>query len=41
MPCGVHGRDRCPLGHHVCMESLTPEIALDALRPVLAAVAAS
>jgi heptosyltransferase-2 len=40
-PCGVHGRDRCPLGHHACMESLTPEIALDALRPVLAAVAAS
>jgi heptosyltransferase-2 len=40
-PCGVHGRNRCPLGHHACMNTLTPEIALDALRPVLAAVAAS
>jgi heptosyltransferase-2 len=40
-PCGVHGRSSCPLGHHACMELLTPEIALDALRPVLAAVAAS
>jgi heptosyltransferase II len=40
-PCHVHGRDRCPLGHHACMETLTPDIALDALRPVLATVAAS
>lgn len=40
-PCGVHGRDHCPLGHHACMESLTPEIALDALRPLLATVAAA
>jgi len=40
-PCGVHGRDRCPLGHHACMNQLTPEIALDVLRPILATVAAS
>jgi heptosyltransferase-2 len=35
-PCGVHGRERCPLGHHHCMVRLTPEIALAALRPMLA-----
>jgi heptosyltransferase II len=35
-PCDVHGRERCPLGHHACMERLTPEIALAALRPMLA-----
>lgn len=35
-PCDVHGRERCPLGHHDCMERLTPEIALAALRPMLA-----
>jgi heptosyltransferase-2 len=35
-PCDVHGRDRCPLGHHHCMERLTPEIVLAALRPMLA-----
>jgi lipopolysaccharide heptosyltransferase II len=39
-PCDVHGRDRCPLGHHHCMERLTPEIALAALRPILAGGAA-
>ena len=35
-PCDVHGRERCPLGHHHCMERLTPEIALASLRPLLA-----
>jgi heptosyltransferase-2 len=40
-PCGVHGRDRCPLGHHACMRTLTPDMALRALRPILATVAAS
>ena len=39
-PCDVHGRERCPLGHHACMERLTPEIALAALRPMLAGSAA-
>ena len=37
-PCDVHGRDRCPLGHHDCMERLTPEITLTALRPLVAGV---
>ena len=40
-PCSVHGLDRCPLGHHACMQALTPDIARNALRPILAAVAAS
>ena len=39
-PCDVHGREHCPLGHHACMERLTPEIALAALRPMLAGVVA-
>jgi len=36
-PCDVHGKDRCPLGHHRCMKDLTPEIAFGALRSMLAA----
>lgn len=24
-PCGVHGRARCPLGHHACMRDLDPD----------------
>jgi len=34
-PCDVHGKRRCPLGHHNCMEHLTPEIAMDGLRRLL------
>lgn len=34
-PCGVHGRARCPLGHHACMRDLTPETVLAALTRVL------
>ena len=34
-PCDVHGKRRCPLGHHDCMARLTPEIAIAALRRVL------
>jgi heptosyltransferase-2 len=30
-PCGVHGRARCPLGHHACMRDLMPETVLAAL----------
>jgi len=30
-PCGVHGRARCPLGHHACMRDLEPELVLAAL----------
>jgi heptosyltransferase-2 len=35
-PCDVHGKRRCPLGHHACMERLLPAQALSALRPLLA-----
>ena len=31
-PCGVHGKRRCPLGHHDCLERLAPDIVLAALR---------
>lgn len=29
-PCTLHGRDRCPLGHHACMTGITPEQVADA-----------
>ncbi len=35
-PCDVHGKRRCPLSHHACMERLPPELALTSLRPLLA-----
>lgn len=35
-PCDVHGKRRCPLSHHACMERLTPELVLASLRPLLA-----
>lgn len=25
-PCGLHGGNKCPLGHHNCMRKITPEI---------------
>jgi heptosyltransferase-2 len=34
-PCDVHGRDRCPLRHHDCMERLAPGAVLEALKGVL------
>ncbi len=30
-PCGVHGRRRCPLGHHACMKRLGPDLVSQAL----------
>ena len=36
-PCGVHGRSRCPLGHHRCMRDLAPDLAYAALSRVLEA----
>jgi heptosyltransferase-2 len=33
-PCGVHGRERCPLGHHACMRDLMPEAVFAALARV-------
>lgn len=35
-PCDVHGKSRCPLGHHACMRDLLPRLALEALARVLA-----
>ena len=35
-PCGVHGRNRCPLGHHRCMRKIAPEAVLESVRGVLA-----
>jgi ADP-heptose:LPS heptosyltransferase len=35
-PCGVHGRTRCPKGHHHCLERLEPSLVLERLRSVLA-----
>ena len=41
-PCDVHGKDRCPLRHHHCMERLEPALVLERLRTVLpAAIAAA
>lgn len=34
-PCDVHGKRRCPLRHHACMEQLAPEAAMASLRPLL------
>jgi len=27
-PCGSHGGQKCPKGHHLCMKNLTPDIIL-------------
>jgi heptosyltransferase-2 len=34
-PCGVHGRDRCPLGHHRCMREIEPAMVMAAVRDAL------
>jgi len=37
-PCDVHGKDRCPLRHHACMERLDAALVIERLRPLLAEV---
>ena len=39
-PCDVHGRRRCPLGHHRCMRDLAPGSVFDAVRTALSGAAA-
>lgn len=34
-PCSVHGKRRCPLGHHRCMREIAPEKVLAVVRDVL------
>jgi len=31
-PCSMHGRRRCPRGHHRCMEDLSPQRVVEAAR---------
>jgi heptosyltransferase-2 len=31
-PCSTMGSERCPLGHHRCLEDISPSMVLDALR---------
>lgn len=35
-PCDVHGKERCPLRHHACMDRLEPPLVMERLRPLLA-----
>jgi len=34
-PCDVHGKRRCPRGHHHCLERLEPALVVERLRPLL------
>lgn len=34
-PCDVHGKSRCPLRHHDCMERLSPNLVLTAVERAL------
>ncbi len=31
-PCSLHGRERCPESHHRCLEDVTADVVLEALR---------
>ena len=34
-PCSLHGSQRCPLGHHNCMNLITPEEVFDSIQTIL------
>lgn len=34
-PCSPHGPSRCPLGHHLCMKNINPEMVLKASEEVI------
>lgn len=34
-PCGLHGAQRCPLGHHQCMKDLKVERVIQAFSKLL------
>lgn len=39
-PCSLHGSEACPLGHHACMQTLSPSAVLAAVDAVMATYAA-
>lgn len=34
-PCGLHGHNKCPLGHHKCMKEILPEHVFHSAKKVL------
>jgi heptosyltransferase-2 len=40
-PCGIHGRDDCPIGSFPCMLRIRPSAVLDAIHAILAETEAS
>lgn len=34
-PCGVHGHQKCPLGHHKCMKEISSDMVMTAVAKVL------
>ncbi|MBC7742991.1 MAG: glycosyltransferase family 9 protein [Bdellovibrionaceae bacterium] len=34
-PCGKHGHDKCPLGHHHCMKHISPDMVIAAAEALL------
>jgi heptosyltransferase-2 len=35
-PCTLHGGERCPLGHHACLQGILPEEAFLAAQELIA-----
>lgn len=34
-PCRIHGSDECPIGTHVCMTSITPDMIIERIKAML------